>query len=404
MGAKVSDVLFSAVGDIAFFEQIEKDVRAKGFSWPFERMLPFLKNSDLLFGNMESVLIPKSYPKRKLDPHGLVSTLDGEKVSALLKQTGFDFLNMAANHVVDAGRVGMDYTKKCLEKAGIVTGGTGHSQKEARKLKVIEKNGITFGFLCYCEDSNYSLGHTEAGPAFYDVETILQDVKKNKKKVDILVISVHADLEFMPVPSVPRRDNFRKIARAGADIILAHHPHVPQGIETVNGCLIAYSLGNFVFPSHTSNYMKANGPYTAYSFLLNINVGKKGVKSFERIPCRINEVPDQRPKPLIGDEYNKIMKYYSTLDKLLKNDKFVRETWRKIAVKHLEIYIKRAGERKIENVIEEMVGRLCLVAENKSWMDEIMNMAKESWEKQKKLRDPLHKPNYRFQMNKNNMK
>ncbi|MDT8297864.1 MAG: CapA family protein, partial [Spirochaetaceae bacterium] len=33
-----------------------------------------------------------------------------------------------------------------------------------------------------------------------------------------------------------------------ADLVLAHHPHVLQGMELYDGALIAYSLGNFIFP------------------------------------------------------------------------------------------------------------------------------------------------------------
>jgi poly-gamma-glutamate synthesis protein (capsule biosynthesis protein) len=39
----------------------------------------------------------------------------------------------------------------------------------------------------------------------------------------------------------------RSLIDAGADIVVGHHPHVPQGIEEFNGKLIFYSLGNFVF-------------------------------------------------------------------------------------------------------------------------------------------------------------
>ena len=34
---------------------------------------------------------------------------------------------------------------------------------------------------------------------------------------------------------------------AGADLVIAHHPHVLQGIEEYHGKKIVYSLGNFVF-------------------------------------------------------------------------------------------------------------------------------------------------------------
>ncbi len=397
MTKKENTVIFGAVGDISFYRQIADDVLAYGAGWPFQKMLPFLNKADLLFGNMESVVIPANFPKKEIDREGLISKLPGPFVAKILKETGFDFLNMAANHVLDAGSIGMNYTKKYLEDAGIATGGVGATQKEARKLKVIEKNGISFGFLCYGEDSNYTVGHTGPCYAYYELETILEDVKKNKSKVDVLVVSIHADLEFMQTPSVPRLNNSRQIARAGAKIILQHHPHVPQGIEMVKGCLIAYSLGNFLFDAHTSSYMKRNGPYTAYSSLLLMKVGKKGVKSFERVPYRINEVPEQRPLPLTGIEGKKMLGYFAKLDKLLKDKEFIKKTWSAIAKKHLVMYLNQAKEQDIDKIISEVVGRLCLLAENREWMNEILLMAKEHWDAQKLIKDPYHRPNYKFQ-------
>ena len=40
---------------------------------------------------------------------------------------------------------------------------------------------------------------------------------------------------------------FRGLVRAGADAVIGHHPHVPQGMEWQDGRPIVYSLGNFVF-------------------------------------------------------------------------------------------------------------------------------------------------------------
>ncbi len=34
---------------------------------------------------------------------------------------------------------------------------------------------------------------------------------------------------------------------AGADVIVGHHPHVLQGVQTIDGALVAYSMGNFVW-------------------------------------------------------------------------------------------------------------------------------------------------------------
>ena len=250
----------------------------KGIGWPFEKMRPELSRADLLFGTMESVALTPDFPKDKIDPQGLISSVAGPDCAEALRRAGFGFMNMAANHVLDAGTVGMFYTEQCLRETGIMTGGIGKTQTEARRMRIIERNGVRFGFLCYCEDNNYSLSTPGPCHAYYQPEAIVKDVKKNRDRADIIVVSIHADIEFMETPSVPRVAQSRIIAEAGADIILAHHPHVPQGIEVHHNCLIAYSLGNFVFDSHSMEYMKRNGPHTAHSFLLLIDIAKKGVR------------------------------------------------------------------------------------------------------------------------------
>ena len=395
--AKGKTITFGAVGDIAFREQVEDEMHAHGAGWPFAKMTRQLKRADLLFGNMESVAIPTRYPKRKIDPRGLVSSVPGRKGARALRRAGFDFLNLAANHVLDAGRVGMEYTKKVLEAEGIVTGGVGRTRREARALKTITKRGITFGFLCYVEDNNYTLGHTRPPVAYYEPDAVIEDVKRCRDEADVLVVSVHADIEFMPTPSVRRLRDFRRIAAAGADILLGHHPHVPQGCEMVDGCLIAHSLGNFIFNAHTSPYLKGNGPHTWHSFLLLAKVAKDGVRSFDRVPFEIHEPPEQRPHPQTGKARREALDYLAKLDRYLNRPAFVRKTWRKFARKLLGIYIKRANDMGVDRVIDELVGRLCLVDENRRWMEEVLAMGREKWEAQKKRTDPLHRPHYRFE-------
>jgi len=393
-------VTFGAVGDIGFWKGVNDGVDAHDIDWPFELMKEQLHRADLLFGNMESVVVASDYPEDAIDPKGLISPFPGEACAGALVRAGFDFMNLAANHVLDAGATGMDHTKHTLEAARLVTGGVGHTQAEARRLVTLEKGGVTFGFLCYAEDTNYSLGTRGPCHAYYELDTVLEDVAKHKDAVDVLVVSIHADIEFMPTPSVPRLANFRAIANAGADIILGHHPHVPQGCEMIDGCLIAYSLGNFIFPAHSSGYMKGNGPHTAHSFLLLAEVTKDGVQSFERVPFEIKAPPEERPAPVEGDAREEMLGYLAQLDAHLKDDAFVLKTWREVAKRLLATYIKRAAERDIDNVIEELVGRLCLTAENRSWMEEILAMGREAWDaRNAEEPDPLHRPHYRFTRN-----
>jgi hypothetical protein len=381
-------VRFGAVGDIALSGGIGDMMTRHGGSWPFARARPELARAELLFGNMESVSVAPDAPPGSIDESAAVlhSTPSGPSCAGALREAGFGFLNLAANHALDAGSAGLEYTQRCLEAAGIATGGVGRTQAEARRLRVVECGGVSFGFLCYAEDSNYTLGHREDSHAFYELEAVLQDVAENRARVDVLVVSIHADLEFMPTPSAPRLRAAREIARAGAKLVLQHHPHVPQGVEMAHGALIAYSLGNFVFPAHSFPYMRDNGPHTASTFLLLAEVTRQGVVAFDRVPFRIEEPPEERPVPLTGAAAAEMRAHFAQLDAWLQDGEFVRRTWREAAKRHFAAQVRRAASRLetsgVDGVIEDLVCRLCLVAENRSWMEEILAAAQEHWQVQ----------------------
>lgn len=418
-------LVLGAVGDISYLSGVNAGVRKHGMDWPFELMAPYFKEVDILFGNLECVFIPAGYPQSEVDPKALIAPFPGDEIAASLARAGFTFMNLAENHILDAGVVGMNHTRQVLEGAGLKTGGVGDSQIEARSLVTIERAGLTIGFLCYCEDNNYVLGTRGPCHAFYERDAVIADVEKARGAVDVLVVSVHADLEFMPAPSLPRRRTFREIAVAGADVILGHHPHVPQGCEMYRGSLIAYSLGNFLFPGQSSRYMRSRLPRTAQSFLLKVEVGRGGVESFERVPFEVRGGAAERPVPLLGEEAEGLLAYFAQLDALLEDEVFLRDSWRSFARKKLAQNLRRAidipresvvrrGMRSVarrfginvfppvkpnvDRVIDELVTRLCLTQENRLWMEEILRMGMEANEARlSATEDPYHRPHFHFE-------
>ena len=393
----MSTVTIGAVGDIAFHEGIAGQMRAHGAGWPFERVRPVLDRAQVLFGNFEFPFLPPDFPRGEVDPAAALSVVGGPEGARALKDAGFTILNLAANHLLDAGSVGLDHTRACLAEAGLLIGGVGYSQEEARRMVTVEAGGLRIGFLCYCEDGNWTLGATRPGPAYYELGPVLEDVAAHRDGVDVLVVSIHADIEFLPTPAPERMANFRRIARAGADVVLGHHPHVPQGIEMVDGSLVAYSLGNFVFGAHSMDYMAKNGPHTADSLVLLVEVGEGGVQGYERVPCTIPGPPEERPVVAEGTARESLLKRYAQLDAWLQDEDFVRETWRRRCKELLWQFITQAAERDVESVLDEVVGRAVLVAENRRWMEEVLLMARERWEKVSAGPHRYQRPNYWFQ-------
>jgi poly-gamma-glutamate synthesis protein (capsule biosynthesis protein) len=54
-------------------------------------------------------------------------------------------------------------------------------------------------------------------------------------------------VEFRQQPNPSQRIAASQLFAAGADLIVGHHPHVIQDIDTIQGKTVYYSIGNFVF-------------------------------------------------------------------------------------------------------------------------------------------------------------
>ena len=52
------------------------------------------------------------------------------------------------------------------------------------------------------------------------IKKVIKAIKENKSKVDILIVSWHADLEFANGPSIPRYDSCHKLIEAGANAVI----------------------------------------------------------------------------------------------------------------------------------------------------------------------------------------
>ena len=367
-------ILLAAVGDISFKGEPGDATLERGVAYPFAELAPVLADADVRFGNMESVLVPQDFPQDKLDPRALCSS---DAVAPALREAGFDVLNMASNHVLDCGTVGLDHTRKTIGELGVIPFGAGLDIATAHRPAILEVRGLRVGFLGYQEDCNYTYGHVGAGCAYLVESDILRDMEVLRPRVDVLVLSLHADLEFVETPAVWRRDMSRRLAEAGADLILEHHPHVPQGVERVGKCLIAYSMGNCLFAAHTSDYMKNNGPHTGHSFVLKVRLSRDGAGEFERVPFDISQPPGQRPVPVTGDALAEGVRYLEHLDAQLADDDIVLKNWRARCMRVLGSHLKRVGEMTPEQFMAHTVWQLTCVQENRAWTSEILRMAEE---------------------------
>jgi poly-gamma-glutamate synthesis protein (capsule biosynthesis protein) len=208
----------------------------------FDEIRPALAGADILFGNLETTLVPPPSGESRRD----VLQLRGEvEFAAALRRVGFTVLNVANNHAVQHGDDTFHATVDSVRAAGIACCGVRGTGPWTTEPAILEVNGATVGVL------GYSLRPRQYGPATPpyaegDRESICRDVARLRASGAIVVVSLHWGEEFVPVPSHDEIELGHAIIDAGAACLLGHHPHVTRPVERYAKGLIAYSLGNLM--------------------------------------------------------------------------------------------------------------------------------------------------------------
>lgn len=284
-----------AVGDICPGDKaimglgVLSKTKKYGVEFPFDGLRNSLSGFDLLMGNFEGILSEKVIGSRPIQ-----LTFCGQPdFGRALASVGFHVLNLANNHTLEHGSGIFQETIGYLENAGIrICGLRSKSSEFYSEPVILSRKGKTIGILGYnwigterhpnadefiaqVHDGivNYSW-HRDAAADRQLRElvsqrnvNVIQDIKRLKEKVDIVILAPHWGYEFVHYPPGGVILEARTFVDAGADMIIGSHPHVIQGKERYKDALIFYSLGNFIFD--------LRGKDLRYSVLLDISWSSK---------------------------------------------------------------------------------------------------------------------------------
>lgn len=252
-------VFIAGVGDMMVGRGVQELLiyYKDGLSRVFADTLPILQNSDFTLGNLEGAvtyfdeILPKTY-NFKFD----------KKVLTPLKSAGFDYLMINNNHVFDYGLQGFLDSLGALEEAGIATSGVGKNLAEASKFFITEIRGQKIAIISVgnypkersgFDGANVAATEEKAG-VLWKNEKIYEDIKTLKNQGMLIIVSVHDGNEYDFVTSKSQREFAEKLIDAGASLVLESHTHVLQPIEWYKDGIIAYGLGNFIFPGMEEIY------------------------------------------------------------------------------------------------------------------------------------------------------
>lgn len=291
-----------------------KDVIAADPVAVYGDALPFIRQSDLNVVNVETTLGTAGKPIPKAGPN---FQAEAESVRSLT-EAPFHVACMANNHIMDYGPDSLASTLKALQSAGLKTVGAGMTGTEASEPLRIEVNGLQIAIVNCAEGE--ACRSIDNGPGAYgfDRETVIPQVRELAQKTDFVLVIFHGGREYAPLPPEYVVSDLRAVAEAGANAVIAHHPHVPQGIEVHKGVPIAYSQGNFAFWQEDGRF------YTHAGYMVHLDIGRKQICKMEITPYMIEPQGLSVMKGALKEGFLNMLKLVS---ELLADPAHVRSAW-----------------------------------------------------------------------------
>ena len=286
-------------------------------------VLDFFRSADHTVANVEGALIAA----RDDGSRGIFFHSMDPAATSVLQAIGADIWSIGNNHTMDAGREGVISTRKIAADLGCRTIGAGLNEEEASQPVYLEEAG-GIGMFCVSYMAE-CIPATKTDPGIFrwdDWDLIARRISEIKARCRWCVVVAHGGEEFTSLPSPYTRDRYLKYLELGADVVVGHHPHVPENYELFDdGKAIFYSLGNFIFDT---DYQRVH-LYTDLGVLLKLKFTPEKM-DFEALGIQILRGPEQIAAAPLPDIFTNIPAEEYALLAPLSAKAFVVEDMRKM--------------------------------------------------------------------------
>lgn len=322
-------------GDIGFDRYMDR-------KWEDDQLLSqdvldYFHSADHVCANVEGALIDAEDDGSR----GVFFHAMNPKATKVFQNMHADIWSIGNNHTMDAGAEGIVSTKKIAADLGCMTFGAGLNEVEASEpVYLDEAGGIGMFGVSYMAEC---IPATATEPGIFrwdDLEYIEKRIKEIKSKCRWCIVVSHGGEEFTSLPSPYTRDRYLKFLELGADVVVGHHPHVPENYELFdNGKAIFYSLGNFIFDT---NYQRVH-LYTDLGVLLKLTFTEEKME-FDAMGIQIVRGDERIVAAPLPDVFTNIPAEEYELLAPLSAKAFVIEDMRKMVYLEPETYTNATQE------------------------------------------------------------
>ncbi|MFV8213449.1 CapA family protein, partial [Streptococcus pluranimalium] len=168
-----------ANGDILLHDVLYASALKEDGTYDFEPYFTYVKDrissADLAIGDYEGTISPdhplSGYPLFNAPP----------SIATALKNTGYDVMDLAHNHILDSGLEGALNTKKTFNDLGIDTIGLYDKDRSKDGFLIKDVNGIKIAILGY----SYGYNGMEANLTEEEYDKHLSDLDETKIKAEL---------------------------------------------------------------------------------------------------------------------------------------------------------------------------------------------------------------------------
>ncbi len=300
-----------AVGDVMLDKLTSRRLRHYDTAYPMKHIRHITSSGDLNFANLESPLSDRGTPASKRyvfrgRPEAVEVLLDG----------GFNLVSLANNHILDYGVKAMADTISILDDHDIAHVGAGMDLHSARQGYISEINGVKVAVLAYTRAAPmryypaWQAEEDKPGTMFYyRKDLVLEDLERVRQQADVVIVSVHWGNEYTHSVTQEQVNMGRLLVDNGADLVLGHHSHAPQGIEFYQGKPIVYGLGNFIFYPFRI-------PICDETYIFRATLGRDGVETIRLTPVLLGDsqpfVPQRQQLERLQQVIGSLMDQFGT--------------------------------------------------------------------------------------------
>lgn len=241
------------LGDVMLARDVESKMKTFGVDYPFSGTKEVM-NSRYVVGNFESAM--SEYHRQTANGAMRFSTSVGSLAG--LVNSRVTHLSLANNHTFDYGQSGFDYTANQLELRNIDFFGHPYGLATS-SVSFFELEGLDVALI--------GINSTNGAIDESNLENVISYAGENS---NLQIAYVHWGDEYKNLSNTSQQKLARELIDKGVDLVVGHHPHVVQEIESYNDKLIFFSLGNFIFDQYFSEEVQ-----TGLMLRLGISTSKK---------------------------------------------------------------------------------------------------------------------------------